>query len=146
MSAAWPPPAAPGILIKGSVYLEEGRKLAWLAFDKTGTICLQTGQTRFPHACREWILSAAVNWRLPAVSRCCVHSHPVSQAIANAADQHGIKRKSVDAFEALPGRGVRGVIEGKAYSLGNRLMHELDRCSSELEARLDELGAKVKRL
>jgi hypothetical protein len=27
-----------GILIKGGVYLEEGRKLAWLALDKTGTI------------------------------------------------------------------------------------------------------------
>jgi Cd2+/Zn2+-exporting ATPase len=27
-----------GILIKGGVYLEEGHKLAWLAFDKTGTI------------------------------------------------------------------------------------------------------------
>ncbi|MEO6958518.1 MAG: heavy metal translocating P-type ATPase, partial [Burkholderiaceae bacterium] len=27
-----------GILIKGGVYLEQGRKLAWLALDKTGTI------------------------------------------------------------------------------------------------------------
>jgi P-type E1-E2 ATPase len=27
-----------GILIKGGVYLEEGRKLRWLALDKTGTI------------------------------------------------------------------------------------------------------------
>ncbi|MXJ60004.1 HAD-IC family P-type ATPase, partial [Escherichia coli] len=27
-----------GILIKGGVYLEEGRKLKWLALDKTGTI------------------------------------------------------------------------------------------------------------
>lgn len=27
-----------GILIKGGVYLEEGRKLKWLALDKTGTL------------------------------------------------------------------------------------------------------------
>src|SRR5690606_29508683 len=30
--------ARQGILIKGGVYLEEGRKLRWLALDKTGTI------------------------------------------------------------------------------------------------------------
>ena len=30
--------ARQGILIKGGVYLEEGRKLKWLALDKTGTI------------------------------------------------------------------------------------------------------------
>ncbi|WP_172848539.1 hypothetical protein, partial [Burkholderia pseudomallei] len=27
-----------GILVKGGVYLEQGRRLAWLALDKTGTI------------------------------------------------------------------------------------------------------------
>ena len=30
--------ARQGILVKGGVYLEEGRKLKWLALDKTGTI------------------------------------------------------------------------------------------------------------
>jgi Cd2+/Zn2+-exporting ATPase len=40
---------------------------------------------------------------------------------------------------------VRGVIGGKAYSLGNhRLVHELERCSPALEARLDELERQGK--
>ncbi len=131
-----------GILIKGGVYLEEGRKLAWLAFDKTGTITRgKPDQTDFEMRAE----MDAIRCRQLAASLAGRSDHPVSQAIANAADQHGIKRKSVDAFEALPGRGVRGVIEGKAYSLGNhRLMHELDRCSSELEARLDELERQGK--
>jgi Cd2+/Zn2+-exporting ATPase len=34
----WPRGGAQGILIKGGVYLEQGRKLAVLALDKTGTI------------------------------------------------------------------------------------------------------------
>lgn len=126
-----------GILIKGGVYLEEGRKLAWLALDKTGTITHgKPVQTDFEmrnemdaNRCRQ--LAASLAGR---------SDHPVSQAVANAADLHGIKQKSVEAFEALPGRGVRGVIEGKMYSLGNhRLVHELGRCSPELEARLNEL-------
>ena len=46
----------------------------------------------------------------------------------------------MESFDALPGRGVRGVVDGKTYSLGNhRLVEELGRCSMALEARLDEL-------
>lgn len=131
-----------GILIKGGVYLEEGRKLAWLALDKTGTITHgKPEQTDFEVRAE----MDATRCRQLAASLAGRSDHPVSQAVANAADQHGIKQESVDAFEALPGRGVRGVIEGKAYSLGNhRLVHELDRCSPELEARLDELERQGK--
>ena len=47
---------------------------------------------------------------------------------------------SVDAFEALAGRGVQGRIDGVHYVLGNhRLIHERGQCSPELEARLMEL-------
>ena len=46
----------------------------------------------------------------------------------------------VSGFEAIPGRGVRGMIDGTPYLLGNhRLVHELGRCSTALEARLDTL-------
>lgn len=131
-----------GILIKGGVYLEEGRKLVWLALDKTGTITHgKPVQTEFelraevdPALCRR--LAASLAGR---------SDHPVSQAVAQAADRDGVTRESVEAFEALPGRGVRGVIGGQAYSLGNhRLVHELGRCTPELEARLDTLERQGK--
>jgi Cd2+/Zn2+-exporting ATPase len=130
-----------GILIKGGVYLEEGRKLAWLALDKTGTI------THGKPVQTDFELRADVDaerCRRLAASLAGRSDHPVSQAVANAADQHGITRESVDAFEALLGRGC-AVIGGKAYSLGNhRLVHELERCSPALEARLDELERQGK--
>jgi Cd2+/Zn2+-exporting ATPase len=131
-----------GILVKGGVYLEEGRKLVWLALDKTGTITHgKPVQTEFelraevdPALCRR--LAASLAGR---------SDHPVSQAVAQAADRDGVTRESVEAFEALPGRGVRGVIGGQAYSLGNhRLVHELGRCTPELEARLDTLERQGK--
>lgn len=131
-----------GILVKGGVYLEEGRKLVWLALDKTGTLTYgKPVQTEFE-------LRAAVDedtCRRLAASLAGRSDHPVSQAIAKAADQDGIQRDSVEAFEALPGRGVRGNIAGKTYSLGNhRLVHEMDRCSDELENRLDTLERQGK--
>jgi Zn2+/Cd2+-exporting ATPase len=131
-----------GILIKGGVYLEEGRKLVWLALDKTGTITHgQPVQTDFEPLAE---VGAALCRRL-AASLAGRSDHPVSQAVAQAADRDGVARESVDAFEALPGRGVRGVIGGQAYSLGNhRLVHELDRCSPDLEARLDTLERQGK--
>jgi len=126
-----------GILIKGGVYLEEGRKLEWLALDKTGTITHgKPQQTDFE-------LQAdmdANRCRRLAASLADRSDHPVSQAIARAADDDVGIHDPVDAFEALVGRGARGVIGGKTYWLGNhRLVHELDRCSPALEARLDQL-------
>lgn len=131
-----------GILIKGGVYLEEGRKLAWLALDKTGTITHgKPVQTDFELRAE---VSAASCQHL-AASLAGRSDHPVSQAIAKAADLSELSREDVDGFEALPGRGVRGVIEGKAYYLGNhRLVEELGRCSKELESRLDALERQGK--
>lgn len=131
-----------GILIKGGVYLEEGRKLRWLALDKTGTITHgKPQQTDFElradmdeKHCRRLVASLAGR-----------SDHPVSQAIARANDDDGTTPDHVEAFEALPGRGVRGVIAGTPYWLGNhRLVHELDRCSPALEARLDQLERQGK--
>ncbi|WP_309477028.1 heavy metal translocating P-type ATPase [Trinickia acidisoli] len=131
-----------GILVKGGVYLEEGRKLAWLALDKTGTITTGApSQTDFePQAdvpvadCRR--IAAALAQR---------SAHPVSRAIAAAAaptlgrEQAGATT-AVDGFEALPGRGVTGLVEGARYWLGNpRLARERGRLTPAIELRASEL-------
>lgn len=70
--------------------------------------------------------------------------HPVSLAIANAAEVQHLPRLPVDDFEAIPGRGVR-TIDGVSWSLGNhRLVEEMGRCSPDLEARLDTLERQGK--
>ncbi|OIQ89071.1 putative cadmium-transporting ATPase [mine drainage metagenome] len=126
-----------GILIKGGAYLEEGRKMRWLALDKTGT--LTHGQPQLTDF--EPLAGAdAARCRRLAVSLAMRSDHPVSQAIARALDGEVGAPETVDAFEALAGRGVRGEIGGRAYWLGNhRLAHELGRCSQELESRLEAL-------
>ncbi|MFA7387543.1 MAG: heavy metal translocating P-type ATPase, partial [Thiohalobacteraceae bacterium] len=126
-----------GILIKGGVYLEEGRKLQWLALDKTGTLTHgKPEQTDFE--CTAALESE--HCRRLAASLAARSDHPVSQALEKAAAADGIELMEVEAFEALPGRGVGGVIDGTRYVLGNhRLVHDLGRCSPALEARLEAL-------
>lgn len=123
-----------GILIKGGVYLEEGRKLRWLALDKTGTITHgKPAQTDFV----AWGDAPPSSSRSIAASLAARSDHPVSKAVAQAANVEGVALHDVAEFTALPGRGVRGSIDGVTYHLGNRrMLEELGHCPPELEQRI----------
>ena len=130
-----------GMLIKGGVYLEQGRKLKWLALDKTGTITVgKPALTDFA------LVSGAEQDALTmAVSLASRSDHPVSKAVAESPQAKTVTVQAVDAFEALLGRGVKGRIDGKLYYLGNhRLIEELKLCGSALEARLNVLELQGK--
>lgn len=126
-----------GILIKGGVYLEEGRKLRWLALDKTGTITHgKPAQTDFI----TWGNALASDSRSIAASLAARSDHPVSKAVAQAAQTDGVALLDVAEFNALPGRGVQGQINGATYHLGNhRMLEELGQCTPELEQRIAAL-------
>lgn len=126
-----------GILIKGGVYLEEGRKLRWLALDKTGTITHgKPAQTDFV----TWGNALAANSRSIAASLAARSDHPVSKAVAQAAQTDGVALLDVAEFSALPGRGVQGQINGETYHLGNqRMLEALGQCTPELEQRIAAL-------
>ena len=125
--------ARQGILIKGGVYLEQGRLLKWLALDKTGTIT-----TGMPEQ-TDWAALSdrpSENLRALAAGLTTRSDHPVSQAVARAAEKAGIAPAAVADFSAIGGRGVAGSIDGTRYQLGNhRLMHESGLCHDGLEAR-----------
>ncbi|MBI6561936.1 heavy metal translocating P-type ATPase [Pseudomonas syringae] len=133
--------ARKGILIKGGVYLEMGEKLDYLALDKTGTL------THGKPVQTDYVpLNPAVSDSAPGIAASLAgrSDHPVSQAIAKAADG-SLTLYEVSAFEALGGRGVKGEINGQMYHLGNhRLVEDLGLCSPELEARLDALEMQGK--
>lgn len=131
-----------GILIKGGVYLENGRKITHLALDKTGTItCGKPVQTDFLALAD----GAYETSRSAAASLAHRSDHPVSQAIARTAAEQSVALYEVENFEALPGRGVRGSIDGRRYQLGNqRLLAELGFGSPALEGTLDQLERQGK--
>ena len=125
-----------GILIKGGVYLEQGRRLRALAVDKTGTLTF--GKPRLTDVVS---LQAGADQQALlqlAVSLAARSDHPVSRAIAvQEESQEDRQALEVQDFAALAGRGVQGRIDEQLLHLGNhRLVHELGQCSPELEARL----------
>ena len=134
--------ARKGILIKGGVYLENGRKITHLALDKTGTITYgKPVQTDF-QALAEGVPEA---YRSAAASLAQRSDHPVSQAIARAAAEQSVALWDVENFEALAGRGVRGNIGGHGYQLGNqRLLEERGFSTPALDATLDRLERQGK--
>lgn len=125
-----------GILIKGGVFLEQGKSLTTLAFDKTGTLTHGT-----PVLTQTLLLSDADNnAQNLAASLAARSDHPVSLAIANAFIDQQDNRFEVSDFQALLGRGSSGIINGTRFFLGNhRLIEELSICSDDLEAQLEVL-------
>ncbi|WP_426205282.1 heavy metal translocating P-type ATPase [Pseudomonas sp. TWP3-1] len=134
--------ARKGILVKGGVYLEGGFKLDYLALDKTGTITHgKPVQTDYLS------LDPTADATAPAIAAALAgrSDHPVSLAIAKAAVDKNFAPLTVDNFEALGGRGVKGEINGQTYHLGNhRLVEELGLCSSALEEKLFALEKQGK--
>ncbi|WP_158713873.1 HAD family hydrolase, partial [Metapseudomonas resinovorans] len=85
------------------------------------------------------------DYRAAAASLAHRSDHPVSQAIATQAVEQSVSVLDVEDFEALLGRGVRGMIDGHRYHLGNhRLLEELGFCSPEIETALDHLERQGK--
>lgn len=119
-----------GILIKGGVYLEEGHKMKALALDKTGTLThgkpVVTDIKELNHLSPEQALQIAASLD--------VHSeHPVAHAIVTKAQLD--KPLEVKSFESITGRGVKGIINGTLYYLGNhRLIEELGVCGENVES------------
>ena len=107
--------ARQGILIKGGMYIEQGRKLKWLALDKTGTLThgqpevtdVLSGDT--PDAARVMMLAGSLSG---------LSDHPMSEALVRYSNNES--RLPVEAFSAITGQGITGVIDGKKYWLGNR--------------------------
>ncbi len=135
--------AKAGILIKGGVYLEEGRKLKSLALDKTGTIT--QGK---PVVTDIVVLSGKQKIALSLAATLAERSdHPVSTAVSKywEALQDATVLGDVADFEAITGRGVKGRINNQWYYLGNhRLVEELGICNEETEATLSKLEAEGK--
>lgn len=122
--------ARKGILIKGGIYLEQARKIKAIALDKTGTVT--EGKPRLVH--RESLAPAEVDVEALAASLAIRSDHPVSRAIAA-----GLPAASVEVadFEALPGHGVQGRVDGRRILLGNHaLLHARGLCDEALEARI----------
>lgn len=133
-----------GILVKGGMFLEQGRLLRCLAVDKTGT--LTYGRPKVT----DMVFTDEKNGRRAlqlAAGLAGRSDHPVSRAVAEKAREEGLDPYDVEDFEAVPGQGVRGRMDGMSCSLGSpRMMAGMGMMTPELEKRIasfEEQGRTV---
>lgn len=103
-----------GILVRNREAFERAREIRFVALDKTGTLTEGRFAVRAVYAeefSEEEVLSLAA--ALEAFSE-----HPLAQAIVEAAEGRGLPRPEVRDFQAVPGKGVEGTLEGKRYRVG----------------------------
>jgi Cu+-exporting ATPase len=127
--------AREGVLFRNAEALELLARADTFVLDKTGT--LTEGKPRIV------ALHTALGFSEEDVLRIVAgleraSEHPLAGAVAEAAAARGLQPVSPEAFEALPGRGVTGRVEGRAAAAGTyRLMAEIGAgpCPFEAEAR-----------
>ena len=107
--------ARSGLLVRDRRGLEEARNLTAVVFDKTGTLTL--GEHRVVDVATADGTAPDEALRLAAAME---HDseHPVARAIVASAEERGQRVPSASDFEYMPGRGVRGTVEGRRLSVG----------------------------
>jgi P-type Cu+ transporter len=131
-----------GILVKGGEPLETAYRVNAVIFDKTGTITKGkpevTDILSFGSADEDEVLTVAASLEKSS-------EHPLAEAIYSYAGEEGVTLDEVTDFQAIPGHGVQGVVNGTLYYFGNRrlaeevLNHDLSRISRKV-TRLEEQG------
>ncbi|MFI6547279.1 heavy metal translocating P-type ATPase [Streptomyces prunicolor] len=123
-----------GILIKGPEVLESTRRVDTVVLDKTGTIT--TGRMTLQEV---YVAEGTDERELLRLAGALEHAseHPVARAVAAGAEERVGPLPSAEHFENVPGRGVRGRVEGHEVAVGrlfDDLPEELARARSEAES------------
>ncbi|WP_245511149.1 MULTISPECIES: copper-transporting P-type ATPase [Alphaproteobacteria] len=111
--------AQAGVLIKNAEALERFEKVDTLIVDKTGTLTM--GKPQLVAVLPQPGHDEAEVLRL-AASLERGSEHPLAEAIVRGAEERDVKMANADDFEAVTGKGVKGVVDGKAVALGNLAM------------------------
>jgi len=99
-----------GLLIRNRTAFENARKISAIVFDKTGTLTRgEFGVTRYesldPRFGKDDILRMAAALEQNS-------EHPIATGIVEKAKELGLSTGRVEDFQAITGKGVRGVLDG----------------------------------
>ena len=111
-----------GLLVRDRRGLEEARNVSAVVFDKTGTLTL--GEHRVVAMKAAEGLADADALRLAAALEQDAE-HPVARAIVKSAGERGIQLPRASGFQAIPGQGVQGVVDGRSIAGGGPNMLRL---------------------
>ena len=134
--------AEAGILIKGGEALQRARDVTTVVLDKTGTV------TEGRPVVTDFILSPTSVLQDGEALRLVASlenssEHPLAEAIVRHARERGLAIHETEGFEAHPGRGAMGIVDGHAIAVGNtRLMSDYAIDTNMLEAESHTLAER----
>jgi Zn2+/Cd2+-exporting ATPase len=131
-----------GVLVKGGAHLEELGRVRAVVFDKTGTLTRGAPEVtdvlpaHGAAALEVLALAAAVEARA---------AHPLALAVLARARHEGLVPVPAADVVEIPGRGVRGLVDGREVLVGShRLFDERGLCDHQLDETLARLEAEGK--
>jgi Cu+-exporting ATPase len=105
-----------GVLFKNAEAIELMKKINTLVIDKTGTLTIGKPKlvaiVPFDQYDEKTVLAYAASLERGS-------EHPLASAIMAEAEERKIDQMHAEAFEAVPGKGVRGTVQGTSVILGN---------------------------
>jgi len=105
-----------GILIKDARALELAHRVDTVAFDKTGTLTLGrpvlTAIIPLTKSDEAGLLAMAASLQGGS-------EHPLARAVTAAAARRGVQVPPLSAMQAMPGRGVRGAVDGEPWAIAS---------------------------
>jgi len=102
--------AKKGILIRNREAFERTKDVQVVVFDKTGTLTEGTFEVTDIIPLDEFTESDIMSYAAALEER---SEHPIARGIVEKAKKLGVSEQDVEDFKAIPGKGVRGVINGK---------------------------------
>ena len=114
-----------GVLFRKGEALQTLSEADVVALDKTGTLTEGRPTLTDVALAPEADVDEATLVRLVAAVE-VPSEHPVARAIVRAADERGLEVPTASDFQAVPGFGVRGVVEGRRVEVGaDRFMAQI---------------------
>ena len=109
--------AESGILIKGGEHLEKAHKVTTLVLDKTGTVTVGK-----PSVTDVWVTSLTSEEELMATATALESQseHPLGAAVIAHAKEKGMTVPQAKEVQAIPGKGITGVVDDETIRIGNR--------------------------
>jgi Cu+-exporting ATPase len=113
-----------GILFKGGEHLEAAHRVDAVVLDKTGTVTNGKPELTDIRIEPDWEESQLLAWIGSAERN---SEHPLAEAIVSGIRNRGIDLPGSEAFEAIPGFGIKATVDGNELLIGTRkLMDRYD--------------------
>ncbi len=104
--------ATHGILVKGGDALEKAHQVKHVIFDKTGTL------TEGSPAVTDVVAEDEKELLYVAVTLESASEHPLARAVVEHARKMGVRPGRLKGFFAVPGAGVKGLVDGRKSEAG----------------------------